>query len=359
MTSGLNRAATDATGGLYALDRHGDRDARPGLVDFAVNVRGVPPEFVIEAVRARLGDLARYPSHDDESQAVATVASAHARPVEEVLLLAGAADGFEMLPRLRPRHAALIQPSFTEPELVLRAAGIPVTQVVLPAPYQLADAEVPDDADLVVVGNPTNPTSVLHPVSAIAALRRPGRLIVVDEAFADLTLGPDGTREPASLARHRWRDVIVIRSVTKTFGLAGLRAGYLLAAPEVIARLSAGRRPWPLATPALAALVACAGERGERYCAEQARAVESERAQMCDELERAGIGVLAEPRAPFVLVSADDALPLKQRLADHGFAVRSCANFVGLGPDHLRLAVRPIDQVVALTTAITSIRQTQ
>ena len=114
-----------------------------------------------------------------------------------------------------------------------------------------------------------------------------------------------------------------------------------------------------MATPALAALVACAGERGERYCAEQARAVESERARMCDELERAGIGVLAEPRAPFVLVSADDALPLKQRLADHGFAVRSCANFVGLGPDHLRLAVRPIDQVVALTTAITSIRQTQ
>ena len=54
---------------------------------------------------------------------------------------------------------------------------------------------MPDEADLVVVGNPTNPTSVLHAREQILALRRPGRIVVVDEAFADAVPG-----EPESLA---------------------------------------------------------------------------------------------------------------------------------------------------------------
>lgn len=357
MTSGLRAQGVGVEGGLYALDRHGDRDARPGLVDFAVNVRAGAPDFVIDAVRDRLDDLARYPTAADEDRAIDAIASAHGRDPSEVLLLAGAADGFEMLPRLAPAHAALIQPSFTEPELVLRAAGVPITQVTLPPPWCLGgDTAIPEHADLVVLGNPTNPTSVLHAREAIAALRRPGRIIVVDEAFADLTEGPDGRPEPESLAGESWPDVIVIRSVTKTFGLAGLRAGYLLAAAPVIEMLSAGRRPWALSTPALAALTACLSERGERYRAEQAAAVATERERMCRELERIGLRVAAEPRAPFVLVEVPDALVIKQGLAERGFAVRGCVNFVGLGAEHLRLAVRAAEPVAELVAAIEQIR---
>ena len=58
---------------------------------------------------------------------------------------------------------------------------------------------MPDEADLVVVGNPTNPTSVLHRRDQVLALRRPGRIVVVDEAFADAIPG-----EPASLAESRF-----------------------------------------------------------------------------------------------------------------------------------------------------------
>ncbi|WP_232716676.1 Rv2231c family pyridoxal phosphate-dependent protein CobC [Gordonia metallireducens] len=338
-------------------DRHGDQDAAPGLVDFAVNVRGTPPPFVLDAITRGLGDLARYPGLDDERRAVEAIAATHGRAPGDVLLLSGAADGFEMLPRLGVRHAALIQPSFTEPEIALRAAGVPITQVTLDEPWRLSGAQVPDTADLVILGNPTNPTSVLHPRESIDALRRPGRLIVVDEAFADLTRGVDGGLEPQSLASANWPDLIVIRSVTKTFGLAGLRAGYLLAAPEILARLRAGRRPWALSTPALAALTACLGDEGHRYCAEQARRVAAERAEMVDELTRIGLVVVAEPAAPFVLVEVPRATEVKQRLVDRGFAVRSCANFVGLGDGHLRLAARPVDQVRALTAAIEQVRE--
>ncbi|RPA12800.1 Rv2231c family pyridoxal phosphate-dependent protein CobC [Gordonia sp. OPL2] len=341
------------TSGLFARARHGDADAEPGLVDFAVNVRSGPPDFVRDAIVERVCDLAAYPSAADEARAVEAVAEAHGRGTDEVLLLAGAAEGFELLPRLRPAHAALIQPSFTEPELALRAAGIPITDVVLAAPWELEHVQVPDDADLVVLGNPTNPTSVLHRSATIERLRRAGRTIVVDEAFADITLDAmTGRHEPESMASSAGPDTIVIRSVTKTFGLAGLRAGYLLAAPEIIARLTVGRRPWPLGTLALAAITVCVGPRGQKYARAQAHQIAEDRADMVTQLAASGFDICAQPRASYVLLEVPGARQLKQRLRERGFAVRSAANFVGLDDRHLRLAVRDPVTTGALVEAM-------
>lgn len=346
------------TSGLFARDRHGDADAEAGLADFAVNVRGAPPRFLRDALAARLDDLAAYPTADDEARAVAAIAEAHDRRPDEVLLLAGAAEGFELLPRLRPRRAALIQPSFTEPELALRAAGIPISDVVLTPPWDLDPGAVPDHADLVVLGNPTNPTSVLHPTSSIRDLRAPGRVVVVDEAFADITLDASaGTIEPASLSGESRDDVIVIRSVTKTFGLAGLRAGYLLAHPDHIARLTVGRRPWPLGTLALTALAHCAGPAGARYAREQAERIATDRSALLAQLSAADIEVCAQPRASFVLITLPRALEIKKLLRDKGFAVRSAANFVGLDDTHVRIAVRDPQLTQTLVDAIVAARE--
>ncbi len=194
------------------------------MLDFAVNVRAAePPSWLVDRLAARLADLGRYPSAADEQRAIDAVAARHGRSDDEVALLAGAAEGFALLANLRPRLAALIAPSFTEPEAALAAAGVPFEHVVLDPPFDLADAQVPDDADLVVVGNPTNPTSVLHLRDEVLALRRPGRIVVVDEAFADAVPG-----EPESLAGESLPDVVVLRSLTKTWSLAGLRVGYAL-----------------------------------------------------------------------------------------------------------------------------------
>ena len=142
------------------LSHHGDADLVPGLVDLAVNVRsGGTPGWLAERVRGT--DLAAYP---DQREAVAAVAARHGRAVDEVLLTAGAAEAFVLLARaLRPRRAVVVHPQFTEPEAALRAAGHQVGRVILPFPFTLGPGLVPDDADLVFVGNPTNPTSVAHP----------------------------------------------------------------------------------------------------------------------------------------------------------------------------------------------------
>ena len=337
---------------LLRPDRHGDSDALPGLVDFAVNVQPGPPPFVREALAARLGDLAAYPSEDDLGRAVAAVAGHHGVPADHVLPLNGAAEGFELLAKLRPSRAALIEPSFTEPARVLDEAGVRLTRVELPEPWRLGDAVVPIDADLVVVGNPTNPTSVLHPRSEIEGLLAPGRIVVVDEAFADLTLDADGRPEPESLAPYLRPGLIVIRSITKTFGLAGLRAGYLLADPETIDRLTVGRRHWPLDTLVLTALAESLGPAGLEYSAGLAQALRDDRVHLVAALREAGIEVPVAPQAPYVLVRVPDGLAVKAALAERGFAVRSCANFTGLTTDFLRLAVRPPDQADALVAAM-------
>src|ERR687887_905110 len=106
------------------LRHHGDADAAPGLLDFAVNVQGSgPPQWLRERLAGVLDDLGRYPSAAHDARAREAVAARHGRRPDEVLVLAGSAEGFALLPALRPRLAAVIHPGFTEPEVALRAAG--------------------------------------------------------------------------------------------------------------------------------------------------------------------------------------------------------------------------------------------
>jgi histidinol-phosphate aminotransferase len=263
------------------LRHHGDVEVAPGMLDFAVNVRGAgPPAWLRDRLAAKLGGLGRYPSAAEDLAARVVVAARHGRHPDEVLLLAGGAEGFAMLPRLRPRLAALVHPSFTEPELALREAGVPVHRVVLDEPYLLDPALVPDRADLVVLGNPTNPTSVLHPAESILALRRPRRLVVVDEAFADATVATEA--EPESVADRALPDVLVLRSLTKTWALAGLRCGYALGPPDVLARMTQGRAHWPLSSLQVEAIAACSEPAAVELGRAQARAIAVERAAMVD-----------------------------------------------------------------------------
>lgn len=327
------------------LTHHGDRDAVPGLVDLAVNVRaGTPPGWLRELLATI--DPARYP---DPSAALTAVARRHGRAPDEVLMTAGAAEAFVLLARaLSPRHAVVVHPQFTEPEVALRAAGHRVERVVLRAPFVLHAEDVPESADLVVVGNPTNPTSVLHPAATLRALARPGRVLVVDEAFADCVPGEPESLAPAS----DLPGVLVVRSLTKTWGLAGLRVGYLLGASQLLARLAGAQSRWAVSSPALAAAAACSEPAAVREAAGWAAALGSQRDHLVALLGALpGMQVAADPRASFVLVRTP--VPrLWTRLRDRGFAVRRGDTFPGLGVDWVRVAVRDHATSTALATAV-------
>lgn len=315
---------------------HGDQAAAPGMLDFAVNVRHAePPSWLRQRLAARLADLGSYPSAADHAAAVTAVASRHGVAEDRVLLLAGGAEGFALLPALGPRRSALVAPSFTEPEAVLTTAGVPCDHVLLPPPFGLSGIAVPEAADLVVVGNPTNPTGVLHTRDSLLALRRPGRLVVVDEAFADAV-----TDESQSLAAVDLPDVLVLRSLTKTWALAGLRVGYALGDPQVLARLSAGRPHWPLGTLQLEAITACCGPEAVAEARAGAQELAAHRAALAAALAGLGLDVVAGS-APFVLFAVPDGPLMRKHLKANGIAVRRCDTFVGLGDNYLRAAVRP------------------
>ncbi|GJF30826.1 hypothetical protein KNE206_35260 [Kitasatospora sp. NE20-6] len=324
----------------HDLRHHGDAEVRAaGLVDLAVNVRtGTPPAWLRDRLAATLADLAAYP---DGTAARAAVATRHGRPVEEVLLTSGAAEAFVLLARvLTPRHVCVVHPQFTEPEAALREAGHTVHRVLLrPADgFRLTPGAVPGQADLVVIGNPTNPTSVLHPAEDVAALARPGRTLVVDEAFMDTVPG-----ESAALAglRDLPGRVIVLRSLTKTWGLAGLRIGYVLGPAGLLTALSAAQPLWPVSTPALAAAEACSTPAALAEAEDAARTLTGHRAHLLHGLAGIpGLRVHGEPRSSFLLVELPGADGVRTRLRAAGFAVRRGDTFPGLGPDWLRIAVR-------------------
>jgi histidinol-phosphate aminotransferase len=321
----------------HDLGHHGDAEAGGGLIDLAVNVRRAPmPPWLAQPLAASLSDLTAYPN---ETAAVRAVAARHRRDPAEVLLTAGAAQAFVLIAQAF-RDAAkpvVVHPQFTEPEAALRNAGHRVTRVLLRPEdgFSLDPALIPADADLVFVGNPTNPTSVLHPADVIAGLVRPGRIVVVDEAFADTTYRPGVAGEPESLAGHG--DVIVLRSLTKTWGLAGLRIGYVLGPAKLIKRLKQAQPLWAVSTPALVAAEACASDVAVRAEREIAADLTKDRDHV---LARLDTMIVGRPESAFVLLHMPGADKIRLRLRDRGYAVRRGDTFPGLGPDWLRIAVR-------------------
>ena len=332
------------------LGHHGDRDIAEGLVNLAVNVRvSEPPQWLRDAITSTEHDWARYPDATPGREALAAL---HGVATDMVLPTAGAAEAFPLVGALKPRHAVVIHPQFTEPEAALRAAGMNVSRHILKASdgFALDPVLVPDDADLVIVGNPTNPTGRLHPATDLLALRRPGRILVVDEAFMD------ATDESQSLIGSGMDDLLVLRSLTKTYGLAGIRAGYVVGDRHLVSRLAAHQTPWSVSTPAIAAMIACTCEEARRFRGELRDDIPAARADLVEKLNGLGLSVV-DSEAPFVLVNTSSLSgdSIRQPLAERGFAVRRGETFPGLGPTWIRLAVRDPKTHAELARAISDL----
>jgi histidinol-phosphate/aromatic aminotransferase/cobyric acid decarboxylase-like protein/adenosyl cobinamide kinase/adenosyl cobinamide phosphate guanylyltransferase len=348
-------AASDAGAPRRDLDlrEHGDRLVRPGDADHAVNVlAGRPPPWLREELERALATQAG--SYPDEREAVAALAALHGRSTREIVPTNGAAQALWLLPAgLRPALAACVHPGFTEGEAALRAHGVPVVRVMRDPErgFALDPGAVPEAADLVLVGNPASPSGTLDPAAALLALRRPGRTVVVDEAFMDLVPG-----EPASLVREPLPDVIVVRSLTKSLSIPGLRAGYAVAPPGLADRLRAVRPPWSAGVLALAALAAAAG-RPDALAAAAERATR-EREDLVERL--AAIPRLRRwpSSVNFCLVEVPDGSRVLRALRAARIAVRPAGSFPGLGPSHLRLTARGPEEnrrlAAALAEAVTA-----
>ncbi|WP_229403394.1 Rv2231c family pyridoxal phosphate-dependent protein CobC [Micromonospora okii] len=315
------------------MRQHGGVELPAGLLDLTGDGSHLPrPEWLDRALHDAIAASDTYP---EATAAHVATARRHGRDEAEVLVTAGVAEAFFLLARARPwRHPVVVHPQFAEPDVALRAAGHTVTRVLCRPEdgFVLDPGAVPEDADLVVVDNPANPTGRLHAAATLRALCRPGRVVVVDETFMAFVPG-----EPQTLTAHRLPGLVVLRSLTKLWSIPGIRAGYVVGDATVVADLRAQQPPRSVTTPALHAVVAATGPQAEAEAGRRAALCVRQRGTLVDGLSELGRTVV-ESHAPFVLARL--GARAHARLRDAGVAVRRTDTLPCLDGSWARIAVR-------------------
>ena len=344
-------------GNIWPLLERGISPAE--ILDFSVDLNPLGPPPGWEAVlREGLQEAALYPDpvYRDLRQAVA--ASEGISP-ERVLPGNGTAELIHLITRwVRPARAAVAVPTFTEYERAIRADGGEVIPCFFREEEEFLPGPLPGTgSQLLFLCNPNNPTGRVWPrdrlLEWLEFCRRQGTLAVVDEAYLDFV--EEGLRFSAVRWLDRFPRLIVLRSMTKSFAVPGLRLGYLAASERIVSELRGIHPPWPVNGPAALAGRWLIGQTG--YLEESRRSVRVFRQGLWERLQ--GLpGLRCFPsEANFILCRLTDPVWGAQRLADglakRGILVRTCGDFTGLEEDRfIRIAVRRPEQNERLLRAL-------
>ncbi len=299
-----------------------------------------PSPAALAAIQTALPELARYP--DGNGFALkAALAERYAVTAEQVVLGNGSNDVLEFAARafLTPGSSAVFsQHAFAVYPLVVQAMG--ARSIEVPAkefgndPQALLDA-IAEDTRIVFIANPNNPTGTLLLRDALLRLIEqipPTVLVVLDEAYYEY-LAPKVAADSVNWL-PRFPNLLIARTFSKAYGLAGLRVGFALAHPEVAALLNRVRQPFNVSSVAQAAALAALGDTAhlQRSIALNTAGMQ----QIC-----AGLTQLGLPFIPsfgnFLSFRIGNASGVYQRLLQRGVIVRPVANY-GM-PDYLRVSI--------------------
>ncbi|SNR62291.1 pyridoxal phosphate-dependent aminotransferase [Halorubrum vacuolatum] len=322
--------------------RHGGT-IDPHVVDFSTNTNPERPSGITPVYDAALAASRRYPP-DDHGEFRAAAAEYVGCEPTQVIPTAGVVAGMRLAFSvvLDPGDSAIVpEPTAGEYAREIRLQGA--------TPVGVAHDEVlevdPESHDLVVVCNPNNPTGETVETddlrSFAARCRDAGTTLFVDETFLGFTRRPSVAGEPG---------IVVVRSLTKMFGLPGLRAGYLVASGKTYDRLDVARVSWAVSTPAVDVGTYCLGR--EEFVERTRKRVEAERLRMADRL--AERWTVYPSDAPFLLfdVGTDDPDDVLDMAREQRFALRDARKFTRLD-NHLRVAVRRPRENERLLEALT------
>ncbi len=225
-------------GGRIVAARRRFPDAPQPFVDLSTGINPIPyplPPLPPEA-------FTRLPDPDDLARLQEIAAAAYGASGPAMVAVApGTQAVISLLPLLCPaRRVAVLSPTYGEHAACWASSGAEVRQA--PDLDGLAGAEV------AVACNPNNPDGRRWPAETLLAVARGVRLLVIDEAFADLEADV-GSCVPRLCEDAR---ILVLRSFGKCYGLAGLRLGFAVSAPSLAARLRQALGPWPVSGAALA-----------------------------------------------------------------------------------------------------------
>lgn len=262
--------------------------------------------------------LRRYPS---TAEVAARAAERFGVAADQVLVTAGADDALLRiaLAFLAPGRSAVVpSPTF---EMIPRYATVAGGEIIdvpwepgAPFPLDAALGALREDTSLLYVVSPNNPTGAVATAEDVlrACDEAPDALVVVDQAYGEFA---DEDLTEAALSRP---NAVVLRTMSKAYGAAGLRVGFAIGRPELLRVLKAAGNPYPCAAPSLDAALQLLGT----DVSDSIEAVRSERAILVERLR--GLGLDAAPsQGNFVYARTPAADPLRARVAEEGIAIRS------------------------------------
>ena len=356
-------ATDDEVAARYGLDR-------ATIVRFDLNTSPTPPALAAQLLAAGRFEvpLSEYPPTDYRRLVEAAAARYGVTP-GEILVGAGADEILDIVAKVcipAGGHAVVPVPTYAMYRVLTeqrRASVVAVPRLGAEAGWALDGAAVraavsEHVADVVWLCSPNNPTALAEPDGAIAALLagltedatgagRPAPVVVLDEAYAEFV--------GSSLLglRESYPDLIVVRTASKAYALAGLRVGFGIARPEVIARLNPFRPPGSVSTVSVTLVTEALLDPG--ILAANLARVAGERARLSEALAAIGWSVGAS-MTNFILVdfgSVERAAAAAEALLSRGLVPRTFGAGHPLA-DHLRLTVRDPaenDRLIAAATA--------
>lgn len=316
------------------------------IIDFSSNVNPFPlPAAVQRALRSAFKRLNVYP--DRESYGLKKIlAERWGLPIHSIVVGNGSADLlYRAVYALRPKNGLIFQPSFGEYAKALSEVGVkikvlrldPVRGFSLPKGKGF---ERVGKGGVVFFCNPNNPTGCLTPKKVLEGvvrrLREKGAFLIMDEAFIDLA------EEESLISQAAYEEnLLVLRSLTKFYGLAGLRLGYAVGHPVLIRRIQEIGQPWPVNVLAQAAGEVLVGNETFRRktCERWLREKEDLYRHLC---QIPGIQPFPSS-APFFLVRLTEkgsVESLQRRLWKDRLLIRDLSRFPGLEEGYFRVAVR-------------------
>ncbi len=379
---------------VYASLTRYSPDRRPIAVDLSDNTSrwGTHPGALRAIREARPEDLTRYPSvyADGLREAVARRFDV---PLETVVTGCGSDDLLDSTFRAAcdpGEGVAYLPPTFAMVEIFARVNGLTLLPVTregsgsssgsssgsgkgfgpLPEPESL----LAENPGLIYICRPNNPTGEIQGAGWMERLLAAagegdggGPVILLDEAYVDFmegdgageSAGPSGSEPPNHFLRRAAtsRRLVVLRTFSKAYGLAGLRVGFAVGAPEVVREIEKARGPYKVTRVSEAAAVAALEDR-EGWVPGIVAEARVQRAYLRGELESRGFRVLPSganflclPLEEGPLGSAATADMVTARLRKSGIAVRPFAGLHGLG-DAIRVSMGPRDEMDRLLNAL-------
>lgn len=333
------RTPLDAHGALDYVEL-GHLGLKPDeIIDFSVssNPYGPSPR-VLEAIAQVPPD--RYPDRDCLALRRA-LSERHGVSIEQIMCGNGAADLLWLIAFafVRPGDRALVVgPTFGEYARSALLAGAQIEEIragperdFVVDPGAIEDRLQHVSMRLVFICNPNNPTgAILSPDAMVRwAMDNRTTLFVVDEAYSQFC--PD----LPSMVRKSAPNVLILRSMTKDYALAGLRLGYATGSREVIESLVKARAPWSVNAAAQAAGIAALQD--DDYLQNTLARLQADRSSLVDGLRALGLAPVPT-RLHYFIVHVGNAADFRVRLLRRGIQVRDCASF-GL-PAYVRIATR-------------------